>query len=81
MKIQILQGATSATFNEQEGTPLFDFKEISSEEGVVHLTYTTREKRDMAKQELKNSRFTCGEMRHNNGWVVFINQADLIVTR
>ena len=34
MKIQILQGATSATFNEQEGTPLFDFKEISSEEGV-----------------------------------------------
>lgn len=80
MKLLILQGAARATFNETTSKELFGFKEISCEEGIVHLTYASKTQREAAKPVLLNSPLTCGEMKHDNGYVLFVDQADLIIT-
>ena len=82
MLLKIQQGPVGASFTGTEvSNPVLKFKEISSEDGDVYLTYASSQERDNAKEVMSKLKLLCGEMRHQNGYVLFFKKSDLIIQR
>lgn len=82
MLLKIQQGAIVASFTGTEvSNPVLQFREISSEDGDVYLTYASSQERDKAKEIVSKLKLMCGEMKHQNGYVLFFKKSDLIIQK